>query len=70
MSVCVYSESVLSCVQVAALRQADPPSKESYRVKYQETKAQQRATEPSIDKEAMYGDMSTLRWITQRSVAR
>jgi hypothetical protein len=34
MSVCVYVYSVfvLSCVQVAALRQADPPSKESYRL--------------------------------------
>jgi hypothetical protein len=30
MSVCVYSSFVLSCVQVAALRRADPPSKESY----------------------------------------
>jgi hypothetical protein len=32
MSVCVYSVFVLYCVQVAALRQADPPSKESYRL--------------------------------------
>jgi hypothetical protein len=32
MSVCVYSESVFSCVQVAALRRADPPSKGSYRL--------------------------------------
>jgi hypothetical protein len=32
MSVCVYSVFVLSCVQVAALRQADPLSKESYRL--------------------------------------
>jgi hypothetical protein len=30
MSVCVYSVFVLFCVQVAALRRADPPSKESY----------------------------------------
>jgi hypothetical protein len=30
MSVCVYSVFVLSCVQVAALLRADPPSKESY----------------------------------------
>jgi hypothetical protein len=30
MSVSVYSVFVLSCVYVAALRQADPPSKESY----------------------------------------
>jgi hypothetical protein len=32
MSVRVYSVFVLSCVQVAALRHADPPSKESYRL--------------------------------------
>jgi hypothetical protein len=49
--VCVYYVFVLSCVQVAALRRADPPSKESiYCVKDQETeraaKAQQRAVEP------------------------
>jgi hypothetical protein len=31
-SVCVYSVFMLSCVQVAALRRADPPSKESYRL--------------------------------------
>jgi hypothetical protein len=43
---------VLSCVQVAALRRADPPSKESYRLcqKNQETekaaKVQQRVVEP------------------------
>jgi hypothetical protein len=30
MSVCAYSVFMLSCVHVAALRQADPPSKESY----------------------------------------
>jgi hypothetical protein len=30
MSVCVYSVFVLFCVQVAALRRADPPSKGSY----------------------------------------
>jgi hypothetical protein len=30
MSVCVYSVVTLSCVYVAALRRADPPSKESY----------------------------------------
>jgi hypothetical protein len=28
--VCVYSVFVLSCVEVAALRRADPPSNESY----------------------------------------
>jgi hypothetical protein len=32
MSVCVYSVYMLSCVQVAALRRTDPPSKESYRL--------------------------------------
>jgi hypothetical protein len=34
MDVCVYVYSVfvLSCVQVAALRRADPQSKESYRL--------------------------------------
>jgi hypothetical protein len=32
MSLCVYSVFVLSCVQVAALRQADPRSKEYYRL--------------------------------------
>jgi hypothetical protein len=32
MSVCVYTVFLLSCVQVAALRRADPPSKESYRL--------------------------------------
>jgi hypothetical protein len=32
MSVYVYSVSVLSCVQVAALRRAHPPSKESHRL--------------------------------------
>jgi hypothetical protein len=31
LSVCVYSVFLLSCVQRAALRWADPPSKESYR---------------------------------------
>jgi hypothetical protein len=32
MSVYVNSVSVLSCVQVAVLRRADPPSKESNRL--------------------------------------
>jgi hypothetical protein len=32
MSVCFYSVFVLSCVQVAALRRAHPPSKECYRL--------------------------------------
>jgi hypothetical protein len=30
MSLCVYSVFVLSCVQIKALRRADPPSEESY----------------------------------------
>jgi hypothetical protein len=33
MSVCVYSVFVLSRVQVAALRRADPLYKESYRLR-------------------------------------
>jgi hypothetical protein len=46
---------VLSCVQVAALRQADPPSKESYRLCKQdyeteeEVRAQQRALQPMMN---------------------
>jgi hypothetical protein len=32
MSVCFYSVFVLSCVLVATLRRADPPSKESCRL--------------------------------------
>jgi hypothetical protein len=32
MSVCVYSVFVFFCVQVEALRRADPPSKESYQM--------------------------------------
>jgi hypothetical protein len=32
MSVCAFILFVLSCVQVTALRRADPPSKESYRL--------------------------------------
>jgi hypothetical protein len=49
--VCVYSVFVLSCVQVTALRQAVPPSKESYRLckkdyeNEEEARAQQRALE-------------------------
>jgi hypothetical protein len=52
MSVCVYSVFVLSCVQVAALRRADLPSKEScrlYKDDYEtkeEARAQQRTVEP------------------------
>jgi hypothetical protein len=47
MFLCYYSVFVLACVQVAALRRGDPPSKESYRLyKNQETekaaKAQQK----------------------------
>jgi hypothetical protein len=37
MSVCVYSAFVLFCVE--ALRRADPPSKESYRLCIKETVA-------------------------------
>jgi hypothetical protein len=32
MSVCIYFMFVPPCVQVAALRRADPPTKESYRL--------------------------------------
>jgi hypothetical protein len=50
MSVYAFILCLVSCVQVAALRRADPPSKESYRVRDQETekavKAQERAVEP------------------------
>jgi hypothetical protein len=53
MSLCVYSVFLLSCVQVAALRRADPPPKGSYRVKIKKLekriKVQQRAVEPQID---------------------
>jgi hypothetical protein len=45
MSVCVYSVFVLSCVQEAALRRTDPPSKEYYRLckKIKKLKKRQRA---------------------------
>jgi hypothetical protein len=49
----VYSAFVLFCVYVAALRRADPLTKESYRLSIdQETdkgaKAQKRAVEPQM----------------------
>jgi hypothetical protein len=51
MSVYAFSLFLLSSVQVAALRRADPPSKESYRLckrsrNWKAVKAQQRAVEP------------------------
>jgi hypothetical protein len=57
MFVCVYSVFVLSCVQVAALRRADPPSKESFRLCIglgklkRRPKPKKRAVEP-IEEEA------------------
>jgi hypothetical protein len=50
--VCIYSVSVLSCVQVVALRWANHSPKESYRLRKkdneteEEARAQQRAVEP------------------------
>jgi hypothetical protein len=55
MSVYVYYVFVLSCVKVAALRRADPLSKESYRLckkdyeTEEETRAQQSAVEPLMN---------------------
>jgi hypothetical protein len=52
MSMCDYSVSLLSCLQVEALRLADSPSKESYRLckmtkkLKKAAKVQQRAVEP------------------------
>jgi hypothetical protein len=54
MSVCVYSASVALCIG-AALRRADHPSKESYRLRKndyeteEEARAQQRAVEPLLN---------------------
>jgi hypothetical protein len=47
MSVCVYSVFILSGVQVAALRRADPPCEESYRLykKMKKMKSGQGPTE-------------------------
>jgi hypothetical protein len=53
--VCIYSVLMLSRVQVAALRQADPPSRKSYRMckddykTEEETRARQRAVEPVMN---------------------
>jgi hypothetical protein len=41
-SVCVYSVFMLSCVQVAAFRRTDPPSKESYRLRKKIKKLKKR----------------------------
>jgi hypothetical protein len=69
---CVYSVFLLSCVQVAASRQADHSSKESYRlgkrdyITEEEARAQQRAVEPLMN-ELVY---NTIWWwyIRPRSV--
>jgi hypothetical protein len=56
ISVCVYSVSVLSCVQIAALRRANPPSKKSNRLcKKAKTlkkrpRPNKRTVEPWIDR--------------------
>jgi hypothetical protein len=55
MSVCIYSVFMLSCVQVAALRWADPPPMESYRLctglrTEKAARAKQRAVEPLMNK--------------------
>jgi hypothetical protein len=51
---CAFILFLLFCVQVGALRQDDPSSKESYRVEEQETekvnKAQKRSVEPQRDR--------------------
>jgi hypothetical protein len=53
--VCVFSVFALSCVQVVALRRADPSSKEPYRLckkdceTEEETRAQQRAVDPLMN---------------------
>jgi hypothetical protein len=49
MSVCAYSVFVLSCVQVVAFRRADPPSKESYRAKEQETEKRPRSNKRAVE---------------------
>jgi hypothetical protein len=55
MSVCAYSVSVLFCARIAALRRADLPSKESYRLckkgqgKKKAANAQQRTVELQTD---------------------
>jgi hypothetical protein len=48
MFVCAYSVFVLSCVQVAALRRADPPVQEPYRPckKINKLEKRSRAVEP------------------------
>jgi hypothetical protein len=50
MSVCVYSVYVLFCVQAAALRRADSPPKEFYRLrkKMKKLKTRRRSNKRAI----------------------
>jgi hypothetical protein len=59
MFVCVYSVFVSSCVQVAALRWADPPSKESYRL-FHGCPTLQREQQEWIENNIMKNTVSSL----------
>jgi hypothetical protein len=47
MFVCIYSVFVLSCLQVAALRRIDPPSKESYRLCKRDQESEKERPRPN-----------------------